>query len=272
MRLGLPPLAVITLLGAVALMFTMFLATQASGLLGGEAFIRDHTGLTYAEYARRGFFQMILASALSLPLVYAAPFVVGGRADLRPAPSLRNLMAVQLALIALVLGSALWRMGLYVRAYGLTEDRLYGTAVMLWVGATIVILTRTVLRGLPRGAPFGSVVAAAVLLAALNLVNPPALIARYNLGHPGPQGPDLVHLAKLGGDAVPVLVSRLDGASPTQRCDVVRELVRRYGTPRGDWRGWNLARTRARRAAQTMAPLASSCPDPGPEGEASARR
>jgi hypothetical protein len=261
-RPELPALAVTTLLGAVVLMFTLFLVTQATGLFGGEAFIRNQTGLTYAEYARRGFFQMIAASALSLPLVYAAPFAVARDADARPPLSLRKLMTVQLALIALVLMSAGWRMGLYVRAYGLTEDRLYGMAVMLWIGAMIAVLARTVLMGRTRGAGFGSVVAAAVLLAALNLVNPQGLIARYNLAHPGPQGADVAHLARLGGDAVPVLASRLEEVGATERCTLVREIVRRYGTPAGDWRGWNLARARARHVAQVVGPLASACPAP----------
>jgi hypothetical protein len=153
-------------------------------------------------------------------------------------------------------------MGLYVRAYGLTEDRLYGMAVMLWIGAMIAVLARTVLMGRTRGAGFGSVVAAAVLLAALNLVNPQGLIARYNLAHPGPQGADVAHLARLGGDAVPVLASRLEEVGATERCTLVREIVRRYGTPAGDWRGWNLARARARHVAQVVGPLASACPAP----------
>ncbi|MBI2074183.1 MAG: DUF4173 domain-containing protein [Gemmatimonadetes bacterium] len=219
----------------------------------------EQTGLTYAEYARRGFFQMIVASALSLPLVYAAPFAIGEPRNGREAISLKSLMALQLALTALVLVSALSRMGMYVRAYGLTEDRLYGTAVMLWVGATIGVFARTVMRSHSAGAAFGSVVAAAVLLAALNLANPQALIARYNLAHPGRRGADVAHLARLGGDAVPLLVSRLHDVAPERRCTLAKELVRRHAATRRDWRGLSLARTRARRAVGEIASFASTC-------------
>jgi len=257
---GLSALAVLTILGAVALVFTAFVATQAGSLFGGEAFIRERTGLTYAEYARRGFFQMIVASGLSLPLVYAAPFVIGGAPEGREGLSLRSLLTLQLGLTALVLLSALWRMGLYVRAYGLTEDRVYGTAVMLWIGATIAVFARTVLRGRPAGAAFGSVVAAALLLGVLNLANPQAFIARYNLAHPGPRGADVAHLARLGADAVPVLVSRLDQVAPERRCALVTELVGRQAAPEGDWRGWSLARARARRALEGIASFARACP------------
>lgn len=258
---GLSHLAVLTALGAVALVFIAFVATQAGSLFGGAAFIQEQTGLTYAEYARRGFFQMIAASALSLPLVYAAPFTTGLAANRRESTSLKSLMTLQLALTALVLVSALWRMGLYVHAYGLTEDRVYGTAVMLWIGATIAVFGRTVVPGRPTRAAFASIVAAAVLLAGLNLVNPRGFIARYNLDHPGPRGADVAHLATLGGDAVPLLVSRFSDVAPEDRCTLARELLRRHAAPKGDWRDWSLARTRARRAVGEIASFASTCPD-----------
>jgi hypothetical protein len=207
---------------------------------------------------------MLFAAALSLPLVYVAPFAAGTARGDRGDISLRALMTVQLALTSLVLASALWRMALYVRAYGLTEDRLYGTAVMIWVGATIGVFGFTVLRDRPAGAPFGGTVAAVVVLAGLNLANPARIIARYNLSHPGARGVDVTHLGRLGADAAPELAQRLDALGQEQRCALANQLVKRHGESRGDWRGWNLARARARRAAQRLETLAGSCPQ-GPD-------
>lgn len=252
-------LPVLTALSAIALVFTLFVASQAGSLFGGEAFVQAETGLTYAEYARRGFFQLVFASGLSLPMVYVAPFLAGSL-DEREAGSLRALLGVQLGLTGLVLASALWRLALYVRVYGLTEDRLYGLAVILWIGATIGVFARTVLRERPRGAAFGSLVAAVITLAALNLVNPTALIARYNLAHQDRREADVAHLVELGGDAVPVLISRLDSIAPEARCRVVRALIDRHYDVRGDWRGWNLARSRARRAVRGLEGFARTCP------------
>lgn len=260
-RLSIGVLPVFTAVGATAFVFTLFVATQAGSLFGGEAFVRAETGLTYAEYARQGFFEMVFASALSLPVVYVAPFLGGGLPD-SDSRSLRALLTVQLGLTALVVASALWRMGLYVRVYGLTEDRLYGTAVMVWIAATIGVFGRTVLRERPRGAAFGSVVAAVIALAMLNLGNPKALIARYNLRHQDRRAADVAHLVELGGDAVPVLVSRLHLMAPEARCQLAVELMERHSEARGDWRGWNLARARARKAVRGLEGFASSCNDP----------
>lgn len=256
-RIGVGIVPVLIALGATALVFTLFVATQAGSLFGGEAFVRA-TGLTYADYARQGFFQMVFASALAVPMIYVARFVAGPAGDVG-ARSLRALLTAQLALTGLVLASALWRMGLYVRVYGLTEDRLYGTAVMVWIAATLVVFGLTVLRGRHARGAFGSLVAGLVTLAILNIANPKALIARYNLAHQERRPADVAHLVQLGGDAVPVLVARLDRLAPDVRCGLVTALIDRHAAPVGDWRGWNLARARARRAVETLEGVAAMC-------------
>ena len=257
-RIGVGIVPVLIALGATALVFTLFVATQAGSLFGGEAFVRAQTGLTYADYARRGFFQMVFASALAVPMVYVARFVAGPAGEVG-ARLLRALLTAQLVLTGLVLASALWRMGLYVRVYGLTEDRLYGMAVMGWIAATLMAFGLTVLRGQHARGAFGSLVAGFVTLAILNIANPKALIARYNLAHQERRPADVAHLVQLGGDAVPVLVARLDRLAPDVRCRLVTELIDRHAAPVGDWRGWNLARARARRAVKTLDEVAAVC-------------
>jgi hypothetical protein len=238
---------------ALVILFTFFVATQATSLFGGASFVETTTGLTFAEYARQGFFQLVFASMLVLPLVYLAP-VLAGQTDERTTRRLRGLLMAQLALTGLVLLSALWRMRLYIQFYGLTEDRVNGTAMMLWIGATLAVFGFTVARGKPARAAYGSLIAAVATLAALNLANPQALIARYNLAHPSGREVDFAHLARVGGDAVPLLVAELEKLTPAQRCVVTTELRKRYVVSRGDWRGWNLARVRANDATRTVGP------------------
>jgi hypothetical protein len=243
--------------------FALFIGVQAGSLFGGEAFVQARTALTYAEYARGGFFQLVVAAGLVLPLVYLAP-LVAGPLDESGTRKLRALLAIQLVLTGLVLASALWRMGLYMRVYGLSEDRIYGTTAMIWIGATLAILAATVLRGRAQGAAFGSLIAAVSVLAALNLANPTALIARYNLEHQNGREIDVKHLGRLGGDAVPVLASRLDLVPPALRCKLVTDLVARYRQPKGDWRGWNVARSHARAAAEILDVVAVCAGAPNP--------
>lgn len=249
---------VVTALGAVALVFALFVAVQAGSLFGGEAFVRNRTGLTYAEYARRGFFQMLFAAGLALPLVYGAPFVAGTVGS-RQGALVRGVMAAQLGLTTLVLASALWRLGLYVRAYGLTEDRLFGAAVLLWIALTIGVFVPTVLRGQPHGAVFGAIVSAVGVLALLNLSNPAALIANYNLSHQRHRTVDVRHLVELGADAVPAVAEHLSEVPQQERCWLMKALLERHSVTGSDWRSWNLGRARARKAVAGLESQVRSC-------------
>jgi len=240
-------LQVLTPVLATVVLFAVFIGVQVGTLFGGAALVQTTTGLTFAQYARGGFFQLLFAAALVLPLVYFAP-AAAQPIDRRTAALLRALLWIQLGLTALVLASALWRMGLYVRTYGLTEDRVNGTAVMLWIAATLAVFAFTVVRGRP-GAAFGSLVAAVIALASLNIANPQATIAQYNLAHQNDREIDLAHLAQLGGDAVPILAARIQLVPEAERCRLITDVRGRYLPEVGDWRGWNLARVRAHKAA-----------------------
>src|SRR3989442_918343 len=96
---------------------------------GGTDLIQRTTGLTYAEYARRGFFELVAASALVLPILLAADWAVRNEAP-QQRRTFRSLAGLLILLLAVVMASALERMRLYVDQFGLSEVRLYATAFM----------------------------------------------------------------------------------------------------------------------------------------------
>ena len=53
-------------LGVLDALFVAFVAVQATVLFGGHAHVLETEGLTYAEYARQGFWQLLWVSALTL--------------------------------------------------------------------------------------------------------------------------------------------------------------------------------------------------------------
>ena len=57
------------MLGLLDLLFAAFVAVQVRYFFGGSALVHATTGLTYAEYARRGFFQLLTVAALLLPFL-----------------------------------------------------------------------------------------------------------------------------------------------------------------------------------------------------------
>jgi hypothetical protein len=227
----------LTLLLAVDGLFALFAAVQSACLFGGRLPVH---GITYAEYARRGFFELLTVAVLSLVLLSAAQRLVkletaGVRALFRGAG------AAQVALVLLMLLGAVTRLQMYEEAYGYTEERLLAHALMPVLAALLVFRGVTLFW---RPQRFGPAVLAAGLLylALLNALNPEAQVARLNLARYAQTGTvDADYLATLGPDARP----DLDDALP-RLPERAAERLRNVPRPApGGWAGWNLARARA---------------------------
>jgi len=223
-------------LAVLNLLFLVFVFVQVRYLFGGQGLVQARVHLTYAQYARHGFFELVVVALLALPLLLAANAVVNGRSRV-----VRGLSAILVGLVFVVLVSALDRMRLYQREYGLTELRLYATGLILWMAVVLVWFVLTVVRGRPRGFAFGALVAGFLATLALNAVNPDAVIARTNLARPHV---DVAYLGSLSDDAVPALLARLPRLDPPIRRVLATALLQRAESERG-LLAWNASRTRA---------------------------
>jgi hypothetical protein len=239
-RLLIGPTEVAVALGIVNLVFAAFVAVQIRYLFGGQGLVESRVHLTYAEYARHGFFELLAVSLLVLPLLFGAHALLRHRSpfSLR---LVRSLSAVQIALVLVVMASALERMRLYQREYGLTELRIYATGVIIWLGFVFAWMAWTVVRSRPRLFVTGALVAGFVATLALNVVDPDALIARTNLDRPPI---DVAYLGGLSDDAVPVLLERLPALEPRLRAPLAAALLERRDSS-GGVVGWNRSRSRA---------------------------
>lgn len=263
-------------LGLLGALFAAFVAVQFRYLFGGGALVEVTPGLTYAEYARRGFFELVVVAALMLPVLLAADWLLR-RERARDERLFRVLASAQVLLLAAVMASAFTRMRLYLEAYGLTEQRFYATSFLAWLAFVLAWLALTVLRGRREDFAFGALASAFVVLAALVTVNPDALIARTNLARAA-AGPDALeafdasYAASLSADAVPVLVPALPGLYPEARCRIARRILNRWDPDeRPDWRSWSVSSARARTVVRSHeAELRSAlgpdggCPAPSP--------
>jgi hypothetical protein len=241
-RIGATEIAVA--LGALNLLFLAFVLVQLRYLFGGRGLVEAQVGLTYAEYARHGFFELVIAAVLVLPLLLAVDAMVRGTA--RQARAVRALSGCLVALVGIVMLSALQRLWLYQQTFGLTELRIYATGVVLWVAVVLGWLCVTVLRGRRDLFATGAVVAGFAATLCINIANPDALIARTNLARPNV---DVAYLGGLSDDAVPTLVARLPSLDPPLRRALAARLLDRGATD-GSVLSWNLSRNRA---ASTLA-------------------
>jgi hypothetical protein len=253
-------------LGALNLLFAAFVVVQIGWLFGGEGLVLRTTGLSYADYARRGFFELMWVAGLLLPVLLGAQALIPA-SDVRTLRFFRRLALPLVVLLGAIMFSAFARMQLYVHYYGISTDRLYATAFMIWLVMVFVWLALTVLRSRPRTFATGLVVSGFAVLLTLNILNPDALVARANLARgnmerTGTAGTDLQYLASLGGDATPMVVSALTApdaavvaAAPGDRCKAAAMLLKRWtGEKRAqlahNWTQWNVARGGAMRAVR----------------------
>jgi hypothetical protein len=234
---------VAVVLGLLNLLFLVFVIVQVRYLFGGRSVVDEQTSLTYAEYARHGFFELVTVAALVLPLLLLADWLLR-RERRRDELVFRILAGALLLLLGVVMVSALQRMRLYQREYGLTELRLYTTAFMVWLAVVFGWAAVTVLRSRRDLFAVGALVSGFAAIFALNALNPDALIARTNLERPNL---DVPYLTRLSDDATPALVDALPSLDPELRAQLESELASRRDADR-DWRTWNWSRSRAQAA------------------------
>lgn len=226
--------------GALTAVFALFLGAQLVALFGGDDYVQRTAGLTYAEYARGGFWQLsavtVLTLAVILPVLHRA-----ARDTAADRLWLRGMLWALCGLTLVLIASAFGRMWTYQQAYGFTVLRLLVGICELWLGIVYVLVIIAVLRLETAWLPRSAIATATTALLALAALNPEGLVAAENIDR-WERGADIDidYLAGLSVDIVPAL-DRLPGP--------IRDgLLDRLGNQPDDdtWNSWNLARTRAR--------------------------
>ncbi|MBD5149470.1 MAG: DUF4173 domain-containing protein [Oscillibacter sp.] len=238
---GRDSLPAVMLLGALDALYVLFLAVQSAALFGDRSYL-VRAGISYAEYARSGFFQLAGLAGFNVAAVLAAVWLC--REDRR----LKVLSTLLMGLTAVLLVSAGWRMTLYVSAYGLSFKR----CLTYWgMGMLAILLVLTVRKVWRRAFRFFRA-AAPIALAGwllLNYANIDGIAARYNVRQ--------VRRGNLSGSAVTALFSDLEGydgfstlAEAMDGTDVqVIQRIQRTGERAaedcGSWVTWSLPAARA---------------------------
>ncbi|RBQ18427.1 histidine kinase [Spongiactinospora rosea] len=256
---------------ALNLLFAAFVLVQITVLFGGGRRVAVTAGLTYAAYARQGFFQLLIVSVFVLAVVAVVAGTVSVRGRERWA--LAVLLGVLCLLTMVILASAMHRLGLYTDAYGYTRLRATVAATIVWLAAVFVLVVVTGAVRLARRGRGGPLPRALVALTGAGLVafavwNPDHQVAatqievRQTIGRL-----DVDYLNELGPEAVPAL-DRLP--EPMRTC-VLQDIAKAAGLyDPATWQSWNLARQRAREVivARPLLPQAGCAGLPYRSGEA----
>jgi hypothetical protein len=237
------------ILGSVAGLFLIFVAIQSAYLFGGSSHILS-TGYTYAQYARKGFFELIAVAAISLLLVGAIKKSTVFR-SVQQKLMFKWLSGVLVAEVLIIMVSAHKRLDLYEDAYGFTTLRLLSHLFILWLAYALGQLLYHIIRD-KRDSSYAFQVFVSLLcfMALINLVNPDNFIARRNIERYNATGKiDTYYLRDLSEDATPALADLLDSKDKQVQKDVANMLYwqkLRADQEPGDWLSTNLGRQRAK--------------------------
>ncbi len=196
-------------------------------------------GMTYATYAHRGAYPLLVTALL------AGAFAVAARRFTDDVPALRALLFIWLLqTLALVVASVV-RLDIYVDAYGLTRLRM---AAFVWMGVVatglmVVIWQVQHRHGTDWMLKRNTILGMAVLYACC-FVSFDAHVAQHNLT--AARAPDSFYLCQLSEDALPA-IKAYDARHRTRLCGNSY-----YGEPElfqpEDWREWGFRNARVRRS------------------------
>lgn len=244
-------------LASIDLIFAIFVGVQFRYFFGGEANIHA-AGFTYSEYARRGFGELVLVSALTLGLILALA-AWGRREDGRSRHVFNVFSGLMVALTAVMLLSAFGRLTLYEQAYGFTRLRTYTHVAILWLAALFAaflgLLFSRHLHRFPAAALVGAL-GFTVTMAGLNV---DGFIVARNFEHLEAIGRlDGYYLARLSSDSVPALVEHLEAAPAEERPILLAGLSchQLRLDRRAEQAGWPSFRWSHRRAEAALAAIA----------------
>ena len=230
------------------LLFSVQTILDVIYLWGNAALPAD---ITYAAYAHRGAYPLIVTALLAAAFVLIA-MRPGGPAE--QSPVIRPLVYLWVAQNVTLVISSMLRLDLYVQIYLLTYWRIAAFIWMLLVAIGLVlIVARIALRRSDEWLIRANLITLSATLYICALVNFAAIIADYNMAHSREASGkgvsiDTHYLSLLGPQALPALdkAFQLRSVDPSlvshRNC-----LVERLSKDMASWRAWSFRNWRLQR-------------------------
>lgn len=265
------PIETSIVLGSIAALFFIFLLIQVRYFFGGAEQVVS-TGFTYAEYARRGFFELIAVAIITMLVIWSVKKASQGPDDVQT-KQFKWLSGVLIIEVLIIMLSAHMRLSLYEEAYGFTVLRLFSHILVGWLAAAFILLILHIMREeQERQFAFRLFISVLTFFAVLNLINPDAFIARQNIARFDRTGKlDVSYLNRLSPDATPTVVQLLDSKDKRVKADITTLLFikkERLNCTDNSWQSFNLSRQHAENIlldkSAVLAPGAGEyrCPSP----------
>jgi len=177
-RGGIEPAVLTSFLAVISLAYVLYLFSQLAYFFDGFSGLLPE-GFTMAEYARRGFFEMVAICAINLVIIFVTT-VICKRRNGRSAVSVRAVSAFLCVFSLLLSATSLSKLVMYINSYGMTRLRIYTSLFCVFLAVVfIAVLIRLFVKNMPYMK--AAIVCAAVLVGAMCYLDVDGVIAKYNV-------------------------------------------------------------------------------------------
>lgn len=240
------------LFATLCVIFFAFVIIQIKYLFAGHSAIAQ-LGFTYAEYAHKGFGELIVVALLTFGLIFLAERYIE-RSENKPSNLFKILTGILMMLVLVIVASAFTRLNIYEQAYGFTVLRILVQAFIIWLAAVFMWLGYKIIKNVEdRPFIFGIFLSVVAFFVVFNVFNPDAFVARKNINQFAQTGGlDTKYLSTLSADAVPELIPLLKMTGVKNKFDnqlsgEVAVALKKYhdSAAKQPWQSYNISRSRA---------------------------
>jgi len=251
-KLFFDPVILLTLLVLINLIYAVFSIIQFAYLFGGSSFVLP-SSYTFAEYARRGFFELIIVSIINFGiLLFGITFVK--KDNKRIFVAIRTFLTLLVIFTFILLVSAFYRMSVYEQAYGFTYLRIFVQTFMIILFFLFIINIIYIWQPkLPLIKSYFIISLAIYII--MNFANVDAIIAKSNINRYFETGQiDMVYLKSLSYDAAPEmqrLLISVDSSSDPGEKQIAGEIIEYFNGKKLDlekeksWQSFNISKYKA---------------------------
>ena len=210
----------------LCILYIIFLSVQAKYYFGGFA-ANLPDGMTYAEYARSGFFELCAVAMINMAVIIILSVFTKKKENGKASAPLKIYSVVMSCFTLLLIAVAMSKMIMYINAYGLSRQRIFTSWFMILLAfAFIFVILKQFIRKFNY---FGSLAAVfAVLFGILCFCDVDARIAEYNVNAyitDSKKTIDMEQLQELSDSALPYilkLTKPVEGRSDEENETVTR--------------------------------------------------
>jgi hypothetical protein len=219
------PITNITVIATIDLVYLLFTVIQFSYLYGGSD-VKLPTGFSFADYARRGFFELVTVAVINYILVMMSYKNI--HKSIGKVSYTMKIFVTMLAVFTInMIFSAHYKLSLYQSTYGLTYLRVYVHLFMI-VMFLLCLFAIVSLWFEKFSLSKSLIITLLVSYTVISYINVDAYIAKNNIERYKKIGKiDYIYLKNLSNEALPYLIQLKDDKNTSISTEIKDELIYR---------------------------------------------